>query len=39
MRIALAGAGAFGEKPPPGLTTIDGGDIGSLTTRRADQAP
>lgn len=38
MRIALAGAGAFGEKHLDGLTKIDGVEIVSIISRTADQA-
>ena len=38
MRIALAGAGAFGEKHLDGLKTIDGVEIASVISRRAEQA-
>jgi 2-hydroxy-4-carboxymuconate semialdehyde hemiacetal dehydrogenase len=38
MRIALAGAGAFGEKHLDGLKLIDGVEITSVISRRADQA-
>ncbi len=38
MRIALAGAGAFGEKHLDGLMQIDGVEIVSVISRRADQA-
>jgi 2-hydroxy-4-carboxymuconate semialdehyde hemiacetal dehydrogenase len=38
MRIALAGAGAFGEKHLDGLKNIDGVEIVSVISRRADQA-
>jgi len=38
MRIALAGAGAFGEKHLDGLKNIDGAEITSVISRRADQA-
>lgn len=38
MRIALAGAGAFGEKHLDGLQKIDGVEIVSIISRRADQA-
>jgi 2-hydroxy-4-carboxymuconate semialdehyde hemiacetal dehydrogenase len=38
MRIALAGAGAFGEKHLDGLKLIDGVEIVSVISRRADQA-
>ena len=38
MRIALAGAGAFGEKHLDGLKLIDGVEIVSIISRRADQA-
>jgi 2-hydroxy-4-carboxymuconate semialdehyde hemiacetal dehydrogenase len=38
MRIALAGAGAFGEKHLDGLKNIDGVEIASVISRRADQA-
>lgn len=38
MRIALAGAGAFGEKHLDGLKRIDGVEIVSVISRRADQA-
>ena len=38
MRIALAGAGAFGEKHLDGLKKIDGVEIVSIISRRADQA-
>ncbi|WP_267388007.1 Gfo/Idh/MocA family oxidoreductase [Sphingomonas sp. GC_Shp_3] len=38
MRIALAGAGAFGEKHLDGLQKIDGVEIVSVISRRADQA-
>lgn len=38
MRIALAGAGAFGEKHLDGLKNIDGVEITSVISRRADQA-
>ncbi|MCW2390757.1 2-hydroxy-4-carboxymuconate semialdehyde hemiacetal dehydrogenase [Sphingobium sp. B1D7B] len=38
MRIALAGAGAFGEKHLDGLKNIDGVEIVSIISRRADQA-
>ena len=38
MRIALAGAGAFGEKHLDGLKNIDGVEIVSIISRRAGQA-
>ncbi|WP_010543041.1 Gfo/Idh/MocA family oxidoreductase [Sphingomonas elodea] len=38
MRIALAGAGAFGEKHLDGLKRIDGVEITSIISRTADQA-
>jgi 2-hydroxy-4-carboxymuconate semialdehyde hemiacetal dehydrogenase len=38
MRIALAGAGAFGEKHLDGLKNIDGVEIISVISRRAEQA-
>jgi len=38
MRIALAGAGAFGEKHLDGLKNIDGVEITSIISRRAEQA-
>ncbi|TRW16792.1 Gfo/Idh/MocA family oxidoreductase [Glacieibacterium frigidum] len=38
MRIALAGAGAFGEKHLDGLRLIDGVEIVSIVSRTADQA-
>jgi 2-hydroxy-4-carboxymuconate semialdehyde hemiacetal dehydrogenase len=38
MRIALAGAGAFGEKHLDGLKKIDGVEIVSIISRRAEQA-
>ncbi|MBO9669011.1 MAG: Gfo/Idh/MocA family oxidoreductase [Sphingobium sp.] len=38
MRIALAGAGAFGEKHLDGLKMIDGVEIVSVISRRAEQA-
>jgi 2-hydroxy-4-carboxymuconate semialdehyde hemiacetal dehydrogenase len=38
MRIALAGAGAFGEKHLDGLKLIDGVEIVSIISRRLDQA-
>ncbi len=38
MRIALAGAGAFGEKHLDGLRNIDGVEIASVISRRAEQA-
>lgn len=38
MRIALAGAGAFGEKHLDGLKQIDGVEIVSIISRTADQA-
>ena len=38
MRIALAGAGAFGEKHLDGLQNIDGVEIASVISRRAEQA-
>ncbi|MBO9697496.1 MAG: Gfo/Idh/MocA family oxidoreductase [Sphingopyxis sp.] len=38
MRIALAGAGAFGEKHLDGLKLIDGVEIVSIISRTADQA-
>ena len=38
MRIALAGAGAFGEKHLDGLKNIDGVEIVSIISRRAEQA-
>ncbi len=38
MRIALAGAGAFGEKHLDGLQRIDGVEIVSIISRRAEQA-
>lgn len=38
MRIALAGAGAFGEKHLDGLTTIEGVTIASIVSRELDQA-
>ncbi len=38
MRIALAGAGAFGEKHLDGLKLIDGVEITSVISRRAEPA-
>jgi len=38
MRIALAGAGAFGEKHLDGLKLIDGVEITSVISRRNEQA-
>ncbi len=38
MRIALAGAGAFGEKHLDGLRNIDGAEIVSVISRTAEQA-
>jgi 2-hydroxy-4-carboxymuconate semialdehyde hemiacetal dehydrogenase len=38
MRIALAGAGAFGEKHLDGLKKIDGVEIVSIVSRTAEQA-
>ena len=38
MRIALAGAGAFGIKHLDGLKNIDGVTITSIVSRRLDQA-
>ena len=38
MRIALAGAGAFGEKHLDGLQLIDGVEITSIISRRLEQA-
>ncbi|MBX9896720.1 MAG: Gfo/Idh/MocA family oxidoreductase [Qipengyuania sp.] len=38
MRIALAGAGAFGEKHLDGLMNIDGVEIASITSRTLEQA-
>jgi 2-hydroxy-4-carboxymuconate semialdehyde hemiacetal dehydrogenase len=38
MRIALAGAGAFGEKHLDGLKLIDGVEVTSVISRRAEQA-
>ncbi|WP_370306705.1 Gfo/Idh/MocA family oxidoreductase [Sphingobium abikonense] len=38
MRIALVGAGAFGEKHLDGLKNIDGVDIASVISRSAEQA-
>jgi 2-hydroxy-4-carboxymuconate semialdehyde hemiacetal dehydrogenase len=38
MRVALAGAGAFGEKHLDGLKLIDGVGITSIISRTADQA-
>lgn len=38
IRIALAGAGAFGEKHLDGLKLIDGVEITSIISRRLDQA-
>jgi 2-hydroxy-4-carboxymuconate semialdehyde hemiacetal dehydrogenase len=38
MRIALAGAGAFGEKHLDGLKLIPGVEIASVISRRAEQA-
>ncbi len=38
MRIALAGAGAFGEKHLDGLMKIEGVDIVSIISRTAEQA-
>jgi 2-hydroxy-4-carboxymuconate semialdehyde hemiacetal dehydrogenase len=38
MRIALAGAGAFGEKHLDALTMIDGVEIISVISRKAEQA-
>ncbi len=38
MRIAIAGAGAFGEKHLDGLKNIDGVEIVSVISRRAEQA-
>ena len=38
MRIALAGAGAFGEKHLDGLKNVDGVEITSIISRRAEQA-
>ena len=38
MRIALAGAGAFGEKHLDGLKNIDGVEITSIISRTGEQA-
>lgn len=38
MRIALAGAGAFGEKHLDGLAKIDGVEVTSIISRSAEQA-
>lgn len=38
MRIAVAGAGAFGEKHLDGLQKIDGVEVVSVISRRAEQA-
>jgi 2-hydroxy-4-carboxymuconate semialdehyde hemiacetal dehydrogenase len=38
MRIALAGAGAFGEKHLDGLKNVAGVEIASVISRRAEQA-
>jgi 2-hydroxy-4-carboxymuconate semialdehyde hemiacetal dehydrogenase len=38
MRIALIGAGAFGEKHLDGLRNVDGVEIASVISRRAEQA-
>ena len=38
MRIALAGAGAFGIKHLDGLQNIDGVEITAIVSRRLDQA-
>lgn len=38
MRIALIGAGAFGEKHLDGLKNVDGVEITSVISRRAEQA-
>lgn len=38
MRIALAGAGAFGEKHLDGLKNVDGVEIVSIISRTAEQA-
>lgn len=38
MRVALAGAGAFGEKHLDGLTKIDGVEIVSIISRTGEQA-
>ena len=38
MRIALAGAGAFGEKHLDGLKNVEGVEITSVISRRAEQA-
>ncbi len=38
MRIALAGAGAFGIKHLDGLRHIDGVEVVSIVGRRLDQA-
>jgi 2-hydroxy-4-carboxymuconate semialdehyde hemiacetal dehydrogenase len=38
MRIALIGAGAFGEKHLDGLKNIDGVEVASVISRRAEQA-
>src|SRR5688500_340270 len=38
MRIALAGAGAFGEKHLDGLQNLDGVEVASVISRRAEQA-
>ena len=38
MRIALAGAGAFGEKNLDGLKNIDGVEIVSIVSRTGEQA-
>ena len=38
MRIALAGAGAFGEKHLDGLKNIDGVEVTSIISRTAEQA-
>jgi len=38
MRIALAGAGAFGEKHLDGLKNVDGVEIASVISRRPEQA-
>ncbi len=38
MRIALAGAGAFGEKHLDGLMNVDGVEVTSITSRTIEQA-
>jgi len=38
MRIAVAGAGAFGEKHLDGLKYIDGAEVVAVVSRRAEQA-